>query len=120
MLDQITNRLAYRYSEARKGFSSTPESDYIAAKDDIQKVLAGEKELFTLKWAMNEEDYTWLENRIKLIHGKCYSLNHDIMHLCERVNMEIENGNLRSAQEILEKVCETARVDMLLETNHGQ
>lgn len=124
MLTQIKERLAYAYYDKirAKGeeITGSRDGDYRFADNEINSVLNGDKELYLLKDLLSDEDFAWLKDEVKRIHGKCFTLNHDIVHLCERVNMEITQGNLSSAQDILEKACEQARVDMIVEMRYGQ
>lgn len=102
-MKDLIERLAYRYFKARKGFTSSSEGDFYSAERDIKEVLDGEKEIFTLRWALSEEDYHFLETKVKGVHGKVFLLYQDVLSFCDRLNEELNLGNIRTVQELLDK-----------------
>ncbi|MFA6142386.1 MAG: hypothetical protein WC738_03725 [Candidatus Omnitrophota bacterium] len=122
MLPEITKRLAYNYSEVRRKakLSGSQDGDYFFAERTIGRILAGFEPLSRHGWLLSDTDQAYIRHELLEIHGRCYSIHHDIVHWCEKINTELDQGNIRPAQELLDKFIEQGRVGMLLEMKHGQ
>jgi len=122
MMREITERLSKRLSEVReKGkLSGDQASDWYQAERAIGRILAGDEPLCKWEWLLSKEDCEFLAQEIKEIHGQCFRIYHDVMHYCEKINLELDQGNIRHAQEILSSLCEHSRANMFVEMKHGQ
>ncbi len=123
MLRQIIQRLAYNYYmriRKRNDFSGSAESDYLWAEREIHDILSGTKPLYGIDFLLSKEDFDWLKERVKEIHGVCYIIYHDVVHRCAKIEEQINLGNIREAQEELDKLAEYGRHGMIVEMEYRQ
>lgn len=122
MIKVIIEHFARRYYEIRckEELSGSQTSDYEFAERTIGRILAGDEPLCKHDFMFLKEDYAFLEQEIKEIHGRCYSVHHDVMHYCAKINDLLDDGSIRPAQELLAALAEKARVGMIVEIKHGQ
>lgn len=121
MLSDITNRLAYSYYEVRRKaqIPGNDKGDHFFAERTIGRILAGLEPLSRHGWLLTDTDRAYIRHELLEIHGRCFSIHHDTIHYCDKINCEVSGGNIKGALKMLYELSEISRVGMLVEMKHG-
>jgi hypothetical protein len=67
MISAIIKRLAYKKFQT---FDVSPEANHRWADNCIKKVIDGDIPLCEIEWALDIDDYQYIEKEIKARHGR--------------------------------------------------
>ena len=117
LIERLANKI-YQ-TEQKSGISTNANGDWLYAERVIRDILNGDNKLCDWEWAFSKEDYDFLRDELKKLHGTAYVALHDALHVLEKIDILLNEGRIREAQECLEKEAEALRGKMVLEMEYG-
>lgn len=115
---EIVARSIYKLN-CKEHIHHSDDENWRDAEMVIRNVLNGDEPLAKYNWLIKDECYSYLEEEIRKKHGKLFYFYHNTIHFLKMIDEELDDGNIRKAQEIIETLAEKARVGMLLEKGYG-